>query len=356
MVLLIHYSVVCLTPSFQSITVPLILFFECVAVFKFFFLYNPFDFKISPCSKDVEIPFYSLTKSDVFEYLIFKAAAAKALNVIRYCSLCPQHLPPFGRTWHSRQNSALAVQKLMSSPGSDLRFLRVIGKVTSLLWVSLSVIWIHACSRPQQQSSVKATSGADGNQQEYMMPLGPPLGKANNLRSWSLASPLCFSSLELIKVLERWVLSETRRLEPDNFWCLLAPKFGDYHGRDWVKRCAGISLTLLLLCLGVPSRRGKNLVIWPCGSCFLISEMGITISPLPSAQGSCEEQNAVNVVLVALLSRNKPHSGSMWENLLLPWPSHTGHQNLNCICQVASTQSGQQYLKTTERLNWKTSM
>lgn len=87
----------------------------------------------------------------------------------------------------------------MSSPGSDLHFLRVIGKVTSLLWVSLSVIWIHACSRPQQQSSVKATSGADGNQQEYMMPLGPPLGKANNLRSWSLASPLCFSSLKLIK-------------------------------------------------------------------------------------------------------------------------------------------------------------
>ena len=67
-----------------------------------------------------------------------------------------------------------------------------------------------------------------------------PAGKANDLRSWSLANLFCSSSLRLIKVLERQVLCETRRLEPDNFWGLFAPKFGDYHGRDWVKAGAGI--------------------------------------------------------------------------------------------------------------------
>lgn len=61
-VLLIHCSVVCLTPSFQSSTLPLIFFFGCLVGFKIFPLFSPCHLKFSLCSKDVEISFYSFDK------------------------------------------------------------------------------------------------------------------------------------------------------------------------------------------------------------------------------------------------------------------------------------------------------
>lgn len=54
-----HYFVVCLTPSFQSSTLPLIFLFGCLIAFLIFFLCSHFDLKFFPY---VKILFDSFSK------------------------------------------------------------------------------------------------------------------------------------------------------------------------------------------------------------------------------------------------------------------------------------------------------
>lgn len=267
-VLLIHCSVVCLTPFFQSSTLPLIFFFGCLVGFKIFPLFNPCHFKFSLCSKDVEISFYSFDK-EWHNWMFNIQSSSNSQSPSRdktLFSVSPASATFGERAWYSRQNSALAVQKLMPSPGSDLYCLGVIGQVISLLRVSFSVVWIQAGSGSQPQSSAKARVEQMETSKSTWCPGGPPLGKANNLRSWSPANLLCSSSLRLIKALERCILYETWRLEPDHFGGLLVPKLGDYHGRDWVLKQVGeYCWNCCCYAWGVPSRKrekSSHLTLW----------------------------------------------------------------------------------------------
>lgn len=59
-----HYFVVCLTPSFQSSTLPLIFLFGCLIAFLIFFLYSHFDLKIFLM---LRFRLTTLTKSGIFD-------------------------------------------------------------------------------------------------------------------------------------------------------------------------------------------------------------------------------------------------------------------------------------------------
>lgn len=59
-----HYFVVCLTPSFQSRTLPLIFLFGCLIAFLIFFSYSHFYLKIFLM---LRFRLTALTKSGIFD-------------------------------------------------------------------------------------------------------------------------------------------------------------------------------------------------------------------------------------------------------------------------------------------------